>query len=128
MQNIQWYIGCSGFAYKEWKEKFYPVGLPQSKWFHHYTQHFNTLELNVSFYRFPTLKSLQGWYDKAPENFIFSAKVPRSITHFKKMEGTERMLNDFYELLKEGLKDKIGCVLFQFPPQYIFSEERLEKY
>jgi len=127
MQNIQWHIGCSGFSYKEWKEEFYPAGLPQSKWFHYYTQHFNTLELNVSFYRFPTLKSLIGWHDKAPESFVFSAKVPRSITHFKKMEGTERMLNDFYELLKEGLKAKLGCVLFQFPPQFIFSEERLEK-
>ncbi|MFN2438428.1 MAG: DUF72 domain-containing protein [Chitinophagaceae bacterium] len=127
MQDIKWYIGCSGFSYKEWKEVFYPSKLAQSKWFNYYTEHFDTLELNVSFYRFPTLKSLQSWYDKAPEGFIFSAKVPRSITHFRKMENTERMLNDFYVLLQDGLKEKLGCVLFQLPPQFSFSKERLDK-
>ena len=123
----KWLIGCSGFAYKDWKEIFYPKGLPQSKWFDYYTQHFNTLELNVTFYRFPTLKSLQGWYQKAPEGFIFSAKVPRWITHYRKFEETERMLGDFYGLLKEGLKEKMGCVLFQLPGNFAYSKEKLEK-
>lgn len=127
MQKIKWNIGCSGFFYKEWKEEFYPKGLAQSKWFNYYAQHFNTLELNVTFYRFPTIKSLQSWYDKAPEGFTFSSKVPRSITHFKKFEETEQMLNDFYLLLKEGLKEKLAGVLFQLPPQYAYSEEKLEK-
>lgn len=127
MQNIKWHIGCSGFSYKEWKEEFYPRGLAQSKWFHYYTQHFTTLELNVTFYRFPTLNSLKGWYDKAPEAFSFSAKVPRSITHFKKFEETERMLDDFYVLLREGLKEKLACVLFQLPPSFTYSEDKLEK-
>ena len=123
----KWFIGCSGFAYKEWKELFYPAGLPQSKWFNYYTQHFNTLELNVTFYRFPTLKSLQGWYDKAPEGFVFSAKVPKWITHYRQFEDTQRMLNDFYGLLKEGLKEKMGCVLFQLPGRFIYSKEKLQK-
>jgi uncharacterized protein YecE (DUF72 family) len=123
----KWLIGCSGFAYKEWKDLFYPAGIPQSKWFHYYTQHFNTLELNVTFYRFPTLKSLSGWYEKSPEGFIFSAKVPRSITHYRKFEDTERMLNDFYSLLKEGLKEKMGCVLFQLPGSFRYSDEKLQK-
>ncbi len=127
MQKIKWHIGCSGFHYKEWKNEFYPRGLAQSKWFDFYTQHFNTLELNVTFYRFPTLQSLKSWYDKAPAGFSFSAKVPRSITHFKKFEETEQMLKDFYQLLKEGLQEKLSCVLFQLPPQFSFSEERLEK-
>lgn len=127
MQKIDWHIGCSGFSYKEWKEAFYPKGLAQSKWFDFYTQHFDTLELNVTFYRFPTLNSLKGWFDKAPEGFSFSAKVPRSITHFKKFEDTERMIEDFYGLLKEGLKEKLACVLFQLPPTLIYSREKLEK-
>ncbi|SRR5215203_527721 len=127
MQKIRWHIGCSGFHYKEWKEEFYPKTLPQSKWFDYYTQHFNTLELNVTFYRFPTLKSLKAWYDKAPDGFSFSSKVPRSITHFRKLEQTERMMNDFYGLLKEGLKEKLSCVLFQLPPQFSHSQARLEK-
>ena len=92
----QWYIGCSGFAYKEWKDAFYPPKLAQNKWFDYYTRHFNTLELNTTFYRFPTIKSLQGWYDKAPSQFTFSAKVPRSITHYKRFNETNRMMQDFY--------------------------------
>jgi uncharacterized protein YecE (DUF72 family) len=127
MQKIKWHIGCSGFHYKEWKNEFYPQGLAQNKWFDFYTQHFNTLELNVTFYRFPTLQSLKSWYDKAPGGFRFSSKVPRSITHFKKFEETEQMLKDFYQLLKEGLQEKLSCVLFQLPPQFSYSEERLEK-
>lgn len=125
MPKIKWHIGCSGFSYKEWKEEFYPKGLPQSRWFTYYTEHFNTLELNVTFYRFPTLKSLLGWYEKAPDGFTFSAKVPRSITHYKKFVDTERMMNDFYELLMEGLKEKMGCVLIQLPPTFTYTEERL---
>lgn len=127
MRNIKWHIGCSGFSYKEWKEAFYPKGLAQTKWFHYYTQHFDTLELNVTFYRFPTINSLKGWYEKAPEGFSFSAKVPRSITHFKKFEETERMINDFYGLLKDGLNEKLACVLFQLPPTLVYSKEKLEK-
>jgi uncharacterized protein YecE (DUF72 family) len=127
VHTIKWHIGCSGFSYKEWKEDFYPKGLAQSKWFQYYTQHFDTLELNVTFYRFPTLTSLKGWYDKAPPDFSFSAKVPRSITHFKKFEDTERMMVDFYGLLNEGLKEKLACVLFQLPPTLAYSKEKLEK-
>ena len=123
----KWYIGCSGFHYKEWKEVFYPRGLVQRKWFDYYAEHFNTLELNVTFYRFPLLQTLQAWYDKAPPGFLFSAKVPRSVTHFKKFVGTEALVSDFYAVLYEGLKEKLGCVLFQLPPQIVYSEEKLER-
>lgn len=127
MRPIRWHIGCSGFHYKEWKNEFYPKGLPQSKWFDYYARHFNTLELNVTFYRFPTLPLLQNWYAKAPDQFSFSAKVPRSITHYKKFEGTDQMLNDFYGVLKEGLQEKLSGVLFQLPPTFPYSKEKLEK-
>lgn len=124
--KTDWRIGCSGFAYKEWRDVFYHAGMPQRRWFEYYTEHFNTLELNVTFYRFPTIKSLQGWYNQAPEGFTFSAKMPRSITHYKKFVDTERMVQDFYGLLGEGLKEKTGCVLTQLPPQIIYSKEKLE--
>lgn len=122
-----WHIGCSGFHYREWKGEFYPEKLAQSKWFDFYASHFDTLELNTSFYRFPTLKSLEAWYQKAPPGFSFSAKMPRSITHFKKFNDTARMVNDFYTVLRAGLKEKLGCVLIQLPPQYQYSMENLEK-
>lgn len=127
MVNLQWHTGCSGFHYKEWKEVFYPKGLPQRLWLHHYCKHFNTLELNVTFYRFPQLSFLQNWYQKTPAHFSFAVKAPRLITHYKKFDTTELLLKDFYDTIQEGLKEKLACVLFQLPAQIKYSEELLQK-
>ncbi|HEX8278206.1 MAG TPA: DUF72 domain-containing protein [Segetibacter sp.] len=123
----KWWIGCSGFHYKHWKGNFYPEKLAQSKWFDFYNNRFKTLELNVTFYRFPRLSSLQIWYDQSPHPFSFSVKVPRAITHYKKFIDTERMLADFYGTTREGLKDKLGCVLFQMPGRMTYKLEKLEQ-
>lgn len=123
---MKWHIGCSGFLYREWKEHFYPEKLPQRLWFEHYASVFDTLELNVTFYKFPELKSLQKWYYTSPAHFSFSLKVPRLITHYKQMKDCESLLNDFYSTVEEGLKEKLGCVLFQFPPKFVYTEERLQ--
>ena len=123
---MQYWIGCSGFHYKDWKGVFYPDKLPQSKWFEYYSTLFNTLELNVTFYRFPQLKFLENWYDKSKSEFQFSVKAPRLITHYKKFSGTESMLEDFYGTIRSGLKEKLGCVLFQLPTQSAFSLSYLE--
>jgi uncharacterized protein YecE (DUF72 family) len=124
---IQWHIGCSGFHYKDWKGIFYPKEVPQRKWFEYYCEHFKTLELNVTFYRFPQIPMLQSWYRRSPDDFSFSVKAPRLVTHYKKMNDCEKFLNDFYHTVGEGLKEKTGCVLFQFPPSYSFTGERLQK-
>jgi uncharacterized protein YecE (DUF72 family) len=124
---IKWWIGCSGFHYKHWKEIFYPHGLAQNKWFTFYCEHFNTLELNVTFYRFPRLSFLKTWYDRSPREFRFAVKAPRVITHYKKFSGTENMIADFYGTVAEGLKDKVGCILFQLPPRSTYTHERLQK-
>lgn len=126
MPHIHWHIGCSGFSYKEWKGEFYPKGLAQKDWLGYYAEHFNTLELNVTFYRFPTLVLLQNFYRKVPGDFSFSAKVPRTVTHLKKFTGTHGLMQDFYTLLQQGLGEKLGCVLFQLPPSTVYSEEALE--
>ena len=124
---MNWHIGCSGFHYKEWKKVFYPEGLAQTKWFDHYSSKFDTIELNVTFYRFPRLPVLESWYNKSPAHFLFAVKVPRFITHFRKFIGTEESLRSFYEIIKEGLKEKIGPILFQLPPDFIYSEEKLQQ-
>ncbi len=124
---MQWHIGCSGFSYKEWKNTFYPPQLPQREWFAYYASVFPTVELNVSFYRFPQLKMMQNWYIKSPRGFLFAVKAPRLITHLKKLNDCEELLKDFYNVCREGLKEKLGPVLFQFPPSYQFTEERLAK-
>lgn len=66
---MKWWIGCSGFYYQPWLGPFYPEDLPRRKWFEYYTQHFNTVELNVTFYRFPSLRVLQSWYQRSPADF-----------------------------------------------------------
>jgi uncharacterized protein YecE (DUF72 family) len=124
---MKWHIGCSGFSYKEWKGLFYPDKLPQSKWLAYYCEHFNTLELNNTFYRFPQLKTMEDWYKKTPDNFSFTVKAPRIITHYKQLVGTEDLVLEFYTVCKEGLKDKLGPLLFQFPPKFIYTEENLQK-
>lgn len=123
---IQWHIGCSGFHYKDWKGIFYPKDVPQRLWFEYYCTHFNTLELNVTFYRFPQISMLESWYKRSPSGFSFSVKAPKLITHFKKMNDCGALLQDFYNTVGEGLKEKAACILFQFPPSYIYTEERLE--
>ncbi len=126
MQHIQWYIGCSGFYYREWKGQFYPDGLPQRLWFDHYAKHFNTLEINNTFYRFPEQKLFDNWYAKAPPGFRFSVKVPQVITHRQRFRNTGALLQDFYTIAREGLKEKLGPVLFQLPPSMAYNEALLQ--
>lgn len=124
---IECWIGCSGFHYKEWKDVFYPTGLPQNKWFEYYSRHFNTLELNTTFYRFPRVHTLRKWFDISPPVYRFSVKAPRLITHFKQFIDSKRMLDDFYRTVREGLGDKLGCVLFQLPKTTLYSTEMLHR-
>ena len=123
---IQWRVGCSGFYNKHWKGVFYPEDLPQTKWLNFYCEYFNTLELNVTFYQFPTEKRMTTWFQKTPDNFLFSVKVPRLITHYKKLKECKKLLDDFYVACERGLKNKLGCVLFQFPPSIHYSPEQLD--
>lgn len=119
------HVGCSGYIYKEWKGLFYPLGLSQSKWLEYYALHYNAVEVNSSFYRLPTEKSLKSWYDKTPAHFHFSVKANNRITHYKKFNNTETLITEFYDLVAAGLKDKLESVLFQLPPSVKYSEETL---
>jgi uncharacterized protein YecE (DUF72 family) len=118
--------GCSGFNNRFWKGIFYPENLPSSKWFEFYCQYFKTYEFNGSFYRFPSIKTFENWYNKAPENFTFSVKAHKEITHIKKFINCKTLIADFYQICKLGFKDKLGAILFQFPPSYKFSAENLD--
>src|SRR5207237_6215720 len=73
------------------------------------------------------LPALETWYQVSPALFKFSVKAPKAITHFKQFIGTERMMNDFYGTLREGLKDKLGCVLFQMPPRMAYKQAKLNR-
>lgn len=126
-RSVEIKTGCSGYYNRHWKKIFYPEELPQSKWLDYYASRFNTLELNNTFYKFPTAKSLNTWYKKCPYDFVFAVKAPKLITHFKKFNDCEREIGEFYLACEEGLMEKLGCVLFQLPPQIQYSEEKLEQ-
>jgi len=120
-------IGCSGYHYTEWKRIFYPEDIPQRKWFEFYCNHFNSLELNVTFYRFPKVEFLKSWYQRSPHDFIFTVKAPRLITHYKRLNEAQQALQGFYNTINQGLQEKLGFVLFQFPSSFVFEEHRLER-
>lgn len=127
MNPIKWHIGCSGFHYREWKGIFYPEGMPQKKWFEFYSTQFSTLELNVTFYRFPQLTTLERWHAASPPHFSFAVKAPRLITHYKQFNNCESLLTDFYTTVQNGLKEKLGAILFQLPPSFTYSRASLER-
>jgi len=126
MNSSNVHIGCSAFNNGYWKPLFYPEGLPRNKWFEFYCEHFNTYEINATFYTFPTLKSLESWYNKTPPNFTFAVKAHKTITHFKRFNNCAEEVAAFYEIASAGLKEKLGCILFQLPPSFNYSPEKLE--
>ena len=111
----KYYLGCSGWYYDDWKERFYPQKLPKSKWLEYYSKKFNTVEVNNTFYRFPNEKTFKGWYKRTPENFKLTLKVNQTITHRRRFKNTQSTINRFYAL-SNLLEDKLGCILFQIPP------------
>lgn len=119
------HIGCSSFYNVKWKNVFYPENIPSAKWFEFYCTHFNTFEINATFYKFPTLRILTNWYNKSPDGFIYSVKAPKLITHIKKFVDCKPEIDEFFSLCKKGLNDKLGCILFQLPPSFRYSPEKL---
>lgn len=107
---------------------FYPDGLPPRKWFAYYCTQFNTLELNVTFYRMPTLKAFATWHDQSPLDFRFAVKAPRQVTHYKQFSAEAQLiLTDFYATVAERLREKLGPVLFQLPPKAAYTPELLQR-
>lgn len=121
------YIGTSGFFYPHWKGNFYPKDLPSSKWFDYYCQHFNSVELNVSFYRLPKRENFASWRKKAGKEFVFSVKGGRFITHVKRLKDCQPPVEAFFEAA-EAIKNGKDVVLFQLPPRFKANSERLEEF
>lgn len=114
---MEYLIGTSGWAYDHWKDKFYPEGVPKRRWLEFYAGEFATVEINYSFYRWPSEKTLAAWCERTPAGFRFTLKAPRTITHLKKLRDVARLVRDFYRLT-DKLKEKAGCHLFQLPPSF----------
>lgn len=121
------YIGTSGYSYPHWKKVFYPEDLKQSEWFDFYLKEFNTVEINVTFYRLPPKDMFNRWYPKTPKNFVFALKGSRFITHVKRLKNTTEPLKLFFERTSI-LKEKLGVVLWQLPPKMKRDTGRLQNF
>lgn len=109
------YIGTSGYNYPHWRGAFYPEDLPSRQWLSFYAGHFNTVELNVTFYRLPLAKTFANWHDNTPPEFRFAVKGSRTITHIKRLRDAAEPLAAFFSRA-ESLKEKLAVVLWQLPP------------
>lgn len=120
-------IGCSGWAYKDWRGVLYPEGMPQREWLSHYASRFDTVEINNTFYRLPSESAVKGWVEQTPEGFAFAVKASRYLTHVKKLKGLAeygraRLFNSLEPMSAAG---KLGVVLWQLPPNFHRNDERL---
>jgi uncharacterized protein YecE (DUF72 family) len=121
-------IGISGWRYGPWRGTFYPKDLPQKRELEFASRHFNSIEINGSFYSLQHVASWQQWYETTPENFVFSVKGGRFITHMKKLKDVEKPLANFFAQGVLALKEKLGPILWQFPPGFAFNPERFEQF
>jgi uncharacterized protein YecE (DUF72 family) len=126
---LQLYIGCSGWSYSSWQGPFYPANLENKHWLSYYSQVFNYVEIDSTFYRIPNEFMVKNWARKTPANFRFTAKFPKIITHDKKLKNVEKELTLFYNVMKP-LKNKLLALLIQFPPYLKITEglEALKQY
>lgn len=121
-------IGTSGYSYRHWSDGvFYPPGLSQSKWLEFYARHFDTVELNVTFYRQPVPSAFEGWRKRTPEGFNFAIKGSRYITHILRLNNKEESLRRFFNSARL-LGEKLRLVLWQLPPGFKMDTERLDRF
>jgi uncharacterized protein YecE (DUF72 family) len=118
-------IGCSGWSYDHWIEPFYPPDLNRKDWLKYYAEYFSTVEVNMTFYRFPFPNILKSWRAKTPPSFKFTFKANRLITHVKKFEDTEELVKRFMTLL-QLVGDKRACILWQLPPSMHFTASTVQ--
>jgi uncharacterized protein YecE (DUF72 family) len=120
-------VGTSGWNYAHWRDVFYPDNIPKSRWLEFYTENFDTVELNATFYRQPRNETFKNWYKRTPEGFLWSVKVSKFITHTKRLKDCEDALVRFYDGVL-NLKEKLGPILIQLPPGLVFERDLFKSF
>ena len=118
---MQLYVGCSGWSYTSWQGPFYPQNIENKAWLPYYSQILNYVEIDSTFYNIPSELMVKNWNRRTPDNFRFTAKFPKLITHDKKFKNVNRDLELFYNRM-EPLRDKLLALLIQLPPSYKLKE------
>lgn len=120
------FVGTSGWTYPYWKKTFYSETLLIKDKLKYYSSYFKTTEINYSFYRLPTSTIYQNWYSQTPADFLFAVKASRLITHIKRLKGVREYWKKFFKNAL-FLKEKLGPILFQFPPNFKASGENIKR-
>jgi uncharacterized protein YecE (DUF72 family) len=120
-------IGTSGWQYRHWRGPFYPEKFSAAKMLNHYIQHFDSVEVNNTFYKLPRVEALRTWAEAVPQDFCFAVKASRFITHNKKLIDPQNFLEKFLPVV-EVLGGKLGPILFQLPPKWRVNADRLEQF
>jgi uncharacterized protein YecE (DUF72 family) len=121
------YIGTSGWMYDHWSSRFYPSELKSADLLTYYSNYFPTVEVNNTFYQLPDQDQVQNWIEQTPQNFIFSIKANRYITHMKNLKDAEEPLNKLFTAL-QPIKKKLRVILFQLPPHWHVNLNRLTQF
>jgi uncharacterized protein YecE (DUF72 family) len=121
-------VGISGWRYPPWRGVFYPPGLPQYRELEFASRALPTIEINGTFYSLQTPQSFQHWYDETPLGFIFSVKGPRYITHIRRLREITAPLANFFASGLFNLREKLGPILWQFPPSFRFDAEIMKRF
>jgi len=121
------WFGTSGFSYKEWRPMFYPEGLPDKQFLQHYAGRLNSVEIDYTFYRMPSVKTIEAWAAATPENFKFTLKASQQITHRQRLKVPSEALEYFMNVVP-GLGQRLGIVLFQLPPFFKCDRQKLETF
>jgi uncharacterized protein YecE (DUF72 family) len=124
---MRYLIGTSGYNYPEWRGSFYPEKFPTAKMLAYYAERFNTVEVNYTFYRMPTETQLGNWAAGTPDDFTFTLKAPRRITHDAKLRNCEELTQAFCRIAST-LGPKLGVLLFQLPPNFKRHDEALASF
>jgi len=122
------YVGTSGFAYKEWKPEFYPADLKAADMLRYYAERFPSVEINNTFYKTPNETMLKNWLEQTPESFTFTLKAPQRITHIKRLRIDDDDVLEYFLRTVRVLGSRLGCILFQLPPNMKRDDERLASF
>jgi uncharacterized protein YecE (DUF72 family) len=120
-------VGCSGWVYRHWRGRVYPADLPQKRWFEHYAQLLDTVEINNSFYRLPTEAAAEGWAAQAPAGFVYALKLGAFGSHRMKLRDAGSWLPNHLDRV-ERLGHHAGPTLVQLPPRWKRNAERLDEF
>ena len=124
---MKFFIGTSGYSYKEWQGKFYPAKIPSKEMLGFYAQRLTAVEINNTFYHMPTEPVLTSWAAQVPDSFVFALKAPRIITHLKKLKNVDDEAGYLFKTVSI-LAQKLGPLLFQFPPSFRANRPLLEDF